>query len=165
MRYAWIETQRGIYSVSRLCRVLAVSRSGYCQWRGRRPSARSVANAALDAQVKAAYKASQSTYGRPRIIRTLRSEYSVQVGHERVRQSLLRQGLAPVYKRRYKVTTDSDHALPVAANVLDRRFDGWAANEAWAGRLRSTSWAIASLRCDSPITFSRFSSASMPPLR
>ena len=107
MRYAWIETQRGIYSVSRLCRVLAVSRSGYCQWRGRRPSARSVANAALDAQVKAAYNASQSTYGRPRIIRTLR----------------------------YKVTTDSDHALPVAANVLDRRFDGWAANEAWVGRL------------------------------
>lgn len=132
MRYAWIETQRNVYSVSRLCRVLAVSRSGYCQWRGRRPSARSLANAALDAQVKAAYKASQHTYyGRPRIIQALRREYNLHIGHERVRQSLLRQGLAPVYKRRYKATTDSDHALPIAANVLDRRFDGWTLNQAW----------------------------------
>lgn len=29
------------------------------------------------------------------------------------------------------MTTDSNHAKPVAANVLDRRFDGWIVNRAW----------------------------------
>ena len=55
----------------------------------------------------------------------------VAVGHERVRQSLLRQALRPTYRKPYRVTTDSAHAKPVATNVLDRRFDGWAINQAW----------------------------------
>jgi hypothetical protein len=48
------------------------------------------------------------------------------VGHERVRQSLHRQGLHPVYKRPYRVTTDSAHKKPIAPNLLERRFSGWA---------------------------------------
>jgi putative transposase len=54
MKYAWIDQHRGEYTVSRLCRVLAVSRSGYCQWRVRHPSAQALANQALDAKVAAA---------------------------------------------------------------------------------------------------------------
>lgn len=45
----------------------------------------------------------------------------------------VRQGLRPVYKRRYRNTTDSDHALPVAPNVIARQFDGWAPDQAWVG--------------------------------
>jgi transposase InsO family protein len=132
VRYAWIDTQRAHYSVSRLCRVLEVSRSGYCQWRVRRPSRRSLANAVLDAQVKAIHTTSQRSYGRLRIVWKLREQYH-RIGHERVRQSLVRQGLRPVYKRRYRNTTDSDHALPVAPNVLARQFGGWAPDRAWVG--------------------------------
>ena len=58
-------------------------------------------------------------------------EQGVQVGHERARNSLKRQHLRPVYKRPYRVTTDSAHHKPVAPNVLDRRVDGWRVNEAW----------------------------------
>ena len=94
MRYAWIETQRTYYSVSRLCRVLDVSRSGYYQWRVRPPSKRSQANAMLDAKVKSIYLSSQRSYGRPRIMQVLRQE-NHRIGHERVRQSLLRQSTAP----------------------------------------------------------------------
>jgi len=53
------------------------------------------------------------------------------VGQERVRKSLCRQGLRSVYHRKYRVTTDSDHGKPVAANLLDRRFEGWSVNCAW----------------------------------
>jgi len=53
------------------------------------------------------------------------------VGHGRVRRSLQRQALRPVYKRPYRVTTDSHHGQPVASNVLARQFDGWAINRAW----------------------------------
>ncbi|CAN0625678.1 transposase [Burkholderia multivorans] len=41
--------------------------------------------------------------------------------------------MRPVYKRPYRVTTDSAHVLPVAPNLLDRRFDGWQLNQAWVG--------------------------------
>ncbi len=74
MKYAWIDQHRDRYSVSRLCRVLGVSRSGYCQWRGRGPSRRAQANAALDAEVAAIYRASRGSYGRPRIVRQLRAQ-------------------------------------------------------------------------------------------
>jgi transposase InsO family protein len=91
-----------------------------------------MANAALDAQVAAIHMGSKRSYGRPRIVRGLR-EQGIQVSHERVRHSLKRQGLHPVYKRPYRVTTDSNHHKPIAPNVLNRRFDGWQVNEAWVG--------------------------------
>jgi len=73
----------------------------------------------------AIHRASRGSYGRPRIVRQLRAQ-----GHsasaECVRRSLQRQGLRPVYKRPYRVTTDSTHHLLVAPNPLDRRFDGCA---------------------------------------
>ena len=74
------------------------------------------------------------SYGRPRVVRTLH-EQGISVGHERVRQSLLRQTLRPVYRKPYRVTTDSAHTKPIAANVLDRRFEGWAINRAWVADL------------------------------
>ena len=114
MKYAWIDVQRDHYSVSRLCRVLGVSRTGYCQWRSRAPSARAQANAVLDAHVRQIHAGSRASYGRPRIVQALR-----------------RQGLRSVYQRPYRVTTDSSHHLPVAPNILDRRFDGWPPNRAW----------------------------------
>ena len=72
MKYVWIEENRDRYSVARMCRQLEVSRTGYCQWRQRKPSERSVANAVLDAQVAAIHQSSKRSYGRPRIVRSLR---------------------------------------------------------------------------------------------
>ena len=132
MKYAWIDKHRDQFSVTRMCRLLEVSRSGYCQWRTRPPSDRAQANAVLDARVAALHAASRSSYGRPRIVRDLRQQ-GLRVGHERVRRSLKRQALRSVYKRPYRVTTDSNHNKPIAENVLDRRFDGWQPNQAWVG--------------------------------
>ena len=130
MRYAWIERHRDDYAATRMCRLLLVSRTGYLQWRHRSPSTRAQANARLDAQVAAMHAASKGSYGRPRIVCALR-EQGLRVGHDRVRRSLQRQALRPVYRRPYRVTTDSSHVRPLAANVLQRRFDGWDINRAW----------------------------------
>ena len=130
MKYAWIESYRDIFPVARLCRWLGVSRSGYCQWRKRPSSERTIANAVLDVHVASIHAQSDQTYGRPRIVEQLRSNGQF-VGHERIRQSLLRQGLRPAYKRPYRVTTDSEHDEPIAPNVLKRRFDDWQPNQAW----------------------------------
>src|SRR5262249_14496574 len=104
------------------------------QWRRRAPSARAQANAALDAQVAVLHAQARQSYGRPRIVQALRAQ-GIVVGHERVRQSLLRQALRPLYRKPYRVTTDSQHAKPVATNILNRRFEGWAVNQAWVADL------------------------------
>ena len=134
MRYAWIEEHRDAYPAARMCRLLNVSRTGYLQWRTRPPSDRALANAALDAQVAVIHAEARQSYGRPRIVRVLQAQ-GKSVGHERVRRSLLRQALRPVYRKPYRVTTDSTHAKPIVANILDRRFDGWGINQAWAADL------------------------------
>lgn len=95
MKYAWVEKNRDEYTVTRLCRVLAVSRSGYCQWRVRGPSARALANQALDAKVAIIHRNSRRSSGRPRIVQHLCQQGKC-VSAERVRQSLQRQGLRPV---------------------------------------------------------------------
>lgn len=130
MKYAWIREQGDLYSVTRMCRQLGVSRTGYCQWRTRPASERSMANAALDARVAAIHAGTKRSYGRPRIVRDLRAQ-GVRVSHERVRNSLKRQGLRPLYKRPYRVTTDSAHNQAIAPNGLNRRVDGWQVNQAW----------------------------------
>lgn len=132
MKYAWIESHRDEFPVTRMCRLLEVSRSGYHDWRVRPPSARARSNAALDVQVAVIHAQSGRRYGRTRILRDLRNQGQI-IGHERVRKSLRRQGLRSVYRRPFRVTTDSDHNQPVAPNVLDRRFCGWRVNQAWVG--------------------------------
>ena len=130
MKYAWIRQYSDSFPVARMCRLLGVSRSGFLQWRGRAPSDRARANAALDARVAAVHADSGRAYGRPRVVRALRDS-GLRVGHERVRRSLRRQGLASVHRKPYRTTTDSAHAHPVAPNLLERRFDGWAPDRAW----------------------------------
>lgn len=132
MRYAWIEEHRDQFDVARMCRQLEVSRTGYYQWRKRPTSPRTRADSLLDAHVAAIHAQRRRRYGRPRILLELR-EQGLLVGHERVRKSLRRQGLRPVYRRPYRITTNSDHAKPVAPNLLDRRFDGWKPDQAWVG--------------------------------
>ena len=123
-------TPRRILGVAGLCRLLEVSRTGYLQWRRRPSSRQALANRTLDARVAAIHAASKRSYGRPRIVQDLRNQ-GIAVGHERVRRSLQRQGLRPVYKRPYRVTTDSGHQKTVSPNLLDRRFDCWQINQAW----------------------------------
>lgn len=98
MKYAWIDAHRDEFSVARMCRQLTVSRSGYCQWRTRPPSPRAQVNMALDVPVAAIHAQYKRRYGRPRILR----ELDQPVSHERVRKSLQRQGLRPVYRWPYR---------------------------------------------------------------
>ena len=130
MKYAWIDAQYDWQPIARLCKVLGVSRSGFLQWRDRDPSDRERANQSLDAQVAIIHAEGKQGYGRIRITRRLR-QAGMRIGAERVRRSLLRQKLRSVYRRKYRVTTDSNHRKPVAQNLLDRRFLGWLPNQAW----------------------------------
>ena len=130
MKYAWIEEQGDQFPASRMCRVLGVSRTGYLQWRVRAPSARQRSNDKLGAQLRVIHAENNRSYGRIRLWKTL-TDQGQRVGQERVRRLMKLNGLKSVYRRPYRVTTRSDHARPVAGNLLDRRFHQSEVDRAW----------------------------------
>jgi len=115
-----------------MCRVLEVSRGGYYDWLKRPESRRAREDRALLVHIRASHKRSRGTYGSPRVQKDLVSQ-----GHEsgrgRVARLMRQNGIRGKQKRRYTVTTDSDHRLPVAPNILERRFEVAAPNEVWTG--------------------------------
>ena len=129
-----IEAEKANYGVSRLCRVLGTSRSGYYAW-CKRPaiSARAKENLQLTEKIRQVYMTSYGTYGSPRVFATLRLQ-GVAVGVNRVARLMRLDGITARPKRRMKRTTDSAHNLPIAKNVLDRRFnEATKPNQIWAG--------------------------------
>jgi putative transposase len=87
----------------------------------------------LSQQIKQIHQASRETYGSPRIHASLVAT-GFQVGRQRVVRLMAKLGICACSKRKYKVTTDSGHDLPIAENVLDRDFTmtepdrGWVAD-------------------------------------
>lgn len=126
-----MEDYRGQFSITAMARVLEVSTSGYYSWRRREESRRSQENRKLLVEIKAIHTESDATYGSPRIHRELQAR-GIRCGENRVARLMRLHEVRPKQRRRYKATTDSRHALPVAENHLDRQFNPEAPNEAWA---------------------------------
>lgn len=130
MKFAFIAVEKANFPVAALCKHLDVSRSGFYAWERRVPSPRSQQDAKLRVHVAAIHERSRGLYGAPRIHAELRAA-GFRVSRKRVARLMTELGLASRRKRRYKATTDSNHALPVAENVLDRKFEVDAPNVAW----------------------------------
>lgn len=130
MRYATIKTHEGKFAIRLMCRVLGVSSSGYYGWRGRSPSATSRARAELDEQVKQAFLAERCRAGAPRLTHRLKAR-GHGAGRNQIAQSLRRQGLRARAARKFKATTNSNHRLPVAPNLLQQDFSAQRPNEKW----------------------------------
>jgi transposase InsO family protein len=108
-----------------------VTRSGYYAWRGREPSQRQKDNETLLSRIRCFFERSKHTYGSPRILRDLR-EAGFTCGKHRVVRLMRQAGLRAVVAPRFRVTTHSKHALPVAQNLLGRHFGASEANVKWA---------------------------------
>ena len=99
MRFAWIHVEKATYAVRRLCRVLAVTPSGYYAWMHRLPSQRARDNDRLQVRIRAIHAASRGTYGSPRVHEQLTQE-GCAVGRERVARLLRDMGLVGLPARR-----------------------------------------------------------------
>jgi putative transposase len=130
MRFAFIGAEKARVPVSTLCRVLEVSRSGFYAWQGRPASARSRRDVQLTSLIRISHAESRGTYGSPRISRDLQAR-SIRVSRKRVARLMGQAGLIGRRPRRYRVTTDSKHCLPVASNLVKRRFKAEAPNQLW----------------------------------
>jgi putative transposase len=135
VRYAFIQRNRLVWPISVQCRVLQVSVSGYHQHEKRRKQIaqrRHLSDAALLVHIRAVFAANRGAYGWPRVWRQLLSQ-GVRVGKLRVQRLMQQHGIRARGKRRFRITTDSRHGLPVAPNLLDRNFTAAMPNRAWAG--------------------------------
>jgi putative transposase len=125
-----VQEEKNKCHVGALCRVLRLSRSGYYAWRKGRK--RENADAALLVRIRDVHAKSNKAYGSPRVYRALRKEMSC--SKRRVERLMRENGIRSKHKRRFKVTTNSKHNLPLAPNILAGRFSAWERpNQVWVG--------------------------------
>jgi transposase InsO family protein len=118
-----------------MSQVLAVSPSGYYAWRRRQgpeavASARARANDALVVEMRAIHAQTKGRYGSRKMQHAL-GRVGTAVNHKRVARLMRQNGLKSCRVKRYKVTTNSNHGLPVAPNVLNRAFTAEQPNTKW----------------------------------
>jgi transposase InsO family protein len=132
LRYDFIRQEKKAYPVTVLCKVMEVSRNGFYEYfhSFNKRSDDSPEEAALKARIGAIFKEHRSKYGSRRIAKQLKDE-GHQIGRYKVRRLMRELGLKAKAPKRYKVTTDSRHSFPVAANLLDRKFDVDKPNIVW----------------------------------
>jgi len=141
MRFEFIYAEKARHSITALCRVLRVSRSGYFAWAARPQSQRAKEEHILRAKVRASHEASRGTYGSPRVQADLRDD-GFDVSRKRVARLMREEGLRGRSKKGFQRTTDSNHQLGVASNILERKFDVTAPDTAWVTDITSVhTWA------------------------
>ena len=130
MRFKFIDAEKHTYPLAMLCRVMQVTRSGYYAWRTRKPSARSQRDAELLGKIRSFYAASGKSYGSPRIYDDLRADRE-EVSEKRVARLMRDNGIVGKHRRKFESTTDSNHDLSVAHNLLKQHFNVARPNVAW----------------------------------
>ena len=114
-----------------MCEAVNVSTSGYYAWLQREPCKRRLEDERLLVLVRACFAFHRRAYGSPRIARELRDESNESCSRHRIAKIMRDNGVVAVQKRCFRVTTDSQHAFPVAANVLEREFEVAEPNQVW----------------------------------
>jgi len=118
------------YSLPLVRRIMDVSASGYYAWVARPISKRAREETRLEVEIRAAHKRTRQTYGPERLQHDLK-EHGVRVGICRIKRIKRKLGLRCKQKRKFKVTTDSKHSLPVAENLLGQQFKVYEPNTVW----------------------------------
>jgi putative transposase len=130
MKYRFMERASSGFEVMKMSRVLGVSRSGYYRYLRRGLSRRREEDERLLARIREIWQARRKVYGSPRITAELRWE-GHRCGHNRVARLMRENGIRSLVRRRFKVTTRSDHRLPVVEDLVGRDFTTASINELW----------------------------------
>ena len=130
-RFRFIAAEKGQHSVALLCRVLAVSRSGFYAWLGREPSTRACADTALVERIRVIHQESRGTYGAPRVHAELADAHGIHCGRKRVARLMRATGLVGVCRRRRVRTTRRDETASVSDDLVKRAFTATAPNHLW----------------------------------
>jgi putative transposase len=134
VKYAWVAQHKRQWPVRLMCTVLGVSASGYFEHHRAKPqagkSSARLCEAALLAHIRIIHAQVKAEYGWPKVYKELLAR-GLHVGKERVRKLMQRHGIRARCKRKFVVTTDSKHKLPIADNLLARNFHAQQPNQVW----------------------------------
>lgn len=121
MRFRFVEEHWDTFPVTRLCHVMDVSMHGLRAFRSRPASRRQRSDLVTLAHIKEQSRLSLGSYGRLRMTEELK-EIGLDIGHRRVGRLMRQNDISVVRTRKHKATTDSNHKLNIAPNLLDRDF-------------------------------------------
>ena len=127
-----IRAEKANFPVAFMCRQLGLSPSGYYAWERRGASRRRQEDEALIPKIRESHRASRGTYGSPRIYDDLKDQGEA-VGRHRIARLMRENGITARPLKRFRRTTDSNHDLPVAPNLLERDFEAARPNQVWVG--------------------------------
>lgn len=113
-----------------MCQVLKVSRSGFYAWLKASPSKRAQTNQRLTEEIRKIYQESMLTYGSPRITQELK-ERKIAVSKPRVARLMRKACIRSVVKKKFRVTTLSDHHYQLDENKLNRNFTVAETGKVW----------------------------------
>jgi len=122
VKYAFIVAELMAYPLSVVCWVLGVTQSGFHAWRGRAPSRRELERHRLSAEIRKVFDAHRGRYGAPRIYRVLCEQDGYTGSLNRIQTLMRGMGICAKAGKKFKMTTDSAHALPIAPNLLGQDF-------------------------------------------
>jgi hypothetical protein len=107
------------FTITRMVRLLDVSRSGYYAWIGRPPSPASLRRVHIEQKVAFFHGDSDEVYGAPRILADLRADGEIKT----VAVTMKRLGLAGICPKKWKTTTIIDHADAYPVDAVKREWD------------------------------------------
>jgi transposase InsO family protein len=130
MKYKFIMENRKEFRLGKMCKILEVSRSGYHNYVKRKLSKRKLENQYLLKHIKEIYTEYRSVYGSPRIYKELRKR-GIFCNRKRVVRIMRINGIRAKTKRKYRITTNSEHNYPVAENLIEQQFNSAEVNKIW----------------------------------
>lgn len=130
MKFAFIEAEKASFTVEFMCKQFGVSSAGFYAWRKREPSKHALEEAALTKEIERVFAESRQTFGSPRIHAKLKQD-GQRTSRKRVARIMQEKLLAAREKRRFRRTTNSNHAFPIAENILNRAFKVDAPDKVW----------------------------------
>jgi len=114
-----------------LCNQLNIAISGYSAYcNGKQPSPRKLEDLRLTVKIKAAHERGRRIYGASNIQSELAAQ-GVAVGINRIKRLRKMTNIKCIHKRKFKVTTDAKHKLPIVPNLPNRHFNQPAPNQVW----------------------------------
>ena len=128
--YRLIAAEKANHSISLMCRLLGVSRSGFHAWERRAPSDRALADAWLSERISTLHRESRGTYGARRVHAALRRQ-GVRVGRKRVERLMRARQLSGAVPRKRARTTIRVPGVRPAADLVGRDFAPSAPNQLW----------------------------------
>ncbi len=127
-----MHAEKSNFTISRMARLLEVSRSGFYAWINRVPSKRVVRQERIEAKVAWFHGESDEVSGSPKILADLREDGEI-ISRKTVAKTMRKLGLVGICPRKWKTTTITDHADAYPADATKRKWDTGTLNTVWAG--------------------------------